>query len=588
MKNTTLNWDLSELYTSTEDSQIQKDFARAKELIEKIGSAYRGKISTLSPQGLLTLIKQWEESSILFNRLGLFAHLLEATKIGDAATTRFRKQIEEQTVQLGNELIFIETELAQLTEAQWKIHLNSPELADYRKFLAKLAIQSKHTLTESEEKILAEKSQTSSEALVHLYSVTTDTLAFPWKDGTITLEEVISNFSDPDPTVRKEAAMSLNRGLAENNKTTPAILNSLVQDKSITDRLRKYEYPEAARFNSDDVDRETVEAMVTAVNGSHELVERYYTAKKKILSLEKLYWWDRYAPLPETQAKIEQPEAEQMVLEAFGQFSPRFKEIAQQLIDEKHIDWMPSPTKRGGAFCAYGDFGKYPYVMLNHTAKPRDVMTVALELGHAIHDVFAGENNTFFQTHASLALAEIASTFGEALLFDKLIASEKLAKNDRLSLLMSNIEDRFATVFRQTTMFQFEQQLHARRRDEGELSRETLDEMWQEIMSAPFKSSLEYTDEHMNTWMYVAHIFHWPFYVYSYSFAQLCSLSLYGAYKEKGQDFVPTYIEILKAGGSLSPKDNLARAGLKIDQPSFWQEGLAVIEKSIEQLESLI
>lgn len=277
-----------------------------------------------------------------------------------------------------------------------------------------------------------------------------------------------------------------------------------------------------------------------------------------------------------------------MVLDAYREFSPEIAEVAKLMMDKQHIDWLPSKTKGGGAFCAYGGKSSYPYVLLNYTNKPRDVMTLAHELGHATHDVLANKENVFLEVHPSLALAEIASVFGEILLYEKLIKSDELSKQDRIALIMSFIEDRFATVFRQVTMFQFEQALHKKRREEGELPREEIDELWDSVMRKPFGDTLVFTPEHKNTWMYVGHIFHVPFYVYSYAFAQLCVLALYKQYLEKGKDFVPTYLQILRSGGSLSPKDNLARAGLDITHTNFWLDGLEVLKDSVDELDQLV
>lgn len=583
----TTNWDLSEFYQGIDDPQIELDLASANELIAKLVTE-KGTIHTLSPAQLLDFIKRWEAIDLLFDKAQTYAHLLESTNIGVADVTRFTKKIEQQVIASYTQLIFIEVELAQLSEEQWQTYLKAPELQPYHKMLEKQYRAAKHTLSEAEEKILALKSQTAGGALDHLYSVTTDTLEFAWNDQTVTLEELLSKFQDSDPKVRKQAAMTLHQGLATNTKTTPAILNSLVQDKEINDQLRHYEYPEQARFHSDDVEKETVEALVKAVNDSFHLTERYYNLKKKIFKVDEMHWWDRYAPLPEVKAKIDLESAKQMVHEAFTNFSPEVAEIVNQMSVRRHIDWLPGKTKRGGAFCAYGTYKNYPFVLLNYTENPRDVMTVAHELGHAVHDVLAQEDNVFSQVHSSLALAEIASTFGEALLFERLIQSPELSQQDKIGLLMRSIEDQFATAIRQVTMFQFEQELHRKRRAEGELSQEQIDELWDTSMKKPFESSLIYTPEHKNTWMYVGHIFHWPFYVYSYAFAQLCTLALFKQYKEQGSAFVPKYLDILRAGGSLSPKDNLARAGLDINDPNFWKGGLSIIEASIDQLEELV
>lgn len=586
-KDISLSWNLDELYKHYDDPALAADFSKADDLLKNL-SSYRERINSLAPSELHDLIKQWEDLAIIFDKIGLFAGLSEAIHIGDAETIRFTKKIHEEILKRSTQLLFIEVELSRLSEERWQAHRQADILKPYAKTLEKLYQLSKHTLSEAEEKILAEKRQTSYNALEHLYSITTNTLEIVWDNTTLTLEQLISKFSDPEAAVRKKAAQVLHKTLESNSKTTPAILNFFVQDKSIEDKLHHYDAPEASRYLNEDVESETVRAMVTAINSRHDLVTRYYKLKQQILGAEKLYWWDRYAPLPETKSEITVDQAKAMVKESFGNFTPELATIVGRLYDSGHIDWLPSSSKRGGAFCAFGGSQHDPYVLMNFDNKPRDVMTLAHELGHAVHDVLARDANVFFQTHPSLALAEIASTFGESLLFDKLMSDQTLNTKDKIALLMANVEDRFATVFRQAAMFQFEQQLHHRRAVEGELSKEQIDALWHETMKKPFEGALEYTDEHKNTWMYVTHVFEWPFYVFTYAYAQLCSLALYQQYKEKGQEFVPTYLNILKAGGSLSPKDNLAQAGLDIQKAEFWQSGLKVIEDSIVELEELV
>lgn len=585
-KTDNLTWKLIDLYDSHTDSKIESDFQTADTIIEQL-SQYRGKVNDLSAKELLALIKHAEALSILFHKIGLFAGLLEATHVGVDTYTHFSKKIDQEIVTKSQAIIFIDVELAQLSEKKWRDFLSSSDLKPYRHYLEAVHRDAIHTLTEPEEKILSQKSLTSRAALSHLFEITTSTLEFSWQGQKITLDQLLTRFHDPDPAVRRKTAQLLHKGLQTNNRTTPAIYNSLVQDKAINDELRHYDFPEQGRFDQDEVDKTTVEALIHAVSGNYDLVQTYYNLKKKILRTNKLSWWDRYAPLPQAETKIAVEQSKQLVLEAYAQFSPELAKIVQTMYDKQHIDWLPSPTKHGGAFCAFSSNDIYPYVLLNYTETPRDVMTLAHELGHAVHDVLAQNENVFFQTHPSLAMAEIASVFGESLLFDKLMVLD-ISNQDKIALLMSRIEDAFATVFRQITMFQFEQAVHSQRKEAGELSKDALDTLWQETMKKPFGKTVTFTKEHANTWMYIPHIINTPFYVYSYAFAQLCVFALIKQYQEKGPPFVPTYLNLLRVGGSLSPKEALAQAGLDITQPAFWQSGLSLIENSIKQLESLI
>ncbi len=585
MTKTETSWNLGNLYESPDDPKLKNDLESADTLIQEL-KTYRSKITSLAPTQLLQLIQTWEDLTFLLHKVGLFADLLESTHIGDATITRFSKKIDETLVAKGQEIIFLEVELSRLSDEQWHTYLNSKDLKPYHAFLKVLSTEAKHTLSEAEEKILAEKNQTSTAALRHLFKITTDTLTFDWEGQSLTLDEISAKMRDPEREIRKKAFLTLHSGLQTNTRTTPALYNTLLQDKAIADRLRHYDYPEQARYQSDEVDKPTIEALVTAVENGYTLVQRYYALKKQILQLETVYWWDRYAPLPRPKKTISVDEGKQLVIDTFATFHPRFAEIAQTMMKQEHIDWLPSPTKRGGAFCAMTGRTLYPYVLLNYTTELDDVMTLAHELGHAIHDVLAQESNTFLETHPSLALAEIASTFGELIVFDRLITSDTSIE-DQKALLMSAVEDNIATVFRQITMFQFEQHVHTERRAKGELSAEELDTIWQTTMTKPFGNTVTFTEEHKNFWMYIPHIINTPFYVYSYAFAQLCSLALFQTYKAQGQPFVEKYLALLQAGGSLSPKDNLAQAGFDITQPGFWQQGLRVIEDYITQLEKL-
>lgn len=583
---TTTSWNLDELYSGIEDPKLQEDFDAASTTIDSLAS-YRDTLANLTVKEFAGFLTTWESLGEQLYAIGLYADLLESTHIGDAEVTRFQKSTEERLIQMGKRLIFIDVEMAHFTTEKWNELLQASELKTYRHFLQRTADQAKHTLSEPEEAILAEKSQTSSSAMAHLFSVVTNTLEIQWGNTIITLDQALTYLRDPDGETRKKAALTIHHSLNTNGKVTPIAYNTLVHDKSIHDRLRHFDYPEQARYDADDVTKQSVETMVSAVRGSDHLVQRYYTIKKQILGLDKLHWWDRYAPLPQPKTKIEMDEAKRIVFGAFHDFSPEFAHIAQTMEEKQHIDWLPSPTKRGGAFCAFGGTKLHPYVLLNYTNDLRDVMTLAHELGHAIHDVYAQKHNPFLLTHPSLALAEIASTFGESLVFDALMARE-IDSQEKIALLMSTIEDAFSTIHRQVTMFQFEQKAHTLRKTAGELSREQLNKLWHETIREPFGDTVTFTDEHKNFWMYIPHIINTPFYVYSYAFAQLCTYALIQKAKEDGASFVDTYTNILKAGGSDSPEAILKKAGLDTTEPEFWQTGLKLIDDYISQLQKLM
>ncbi len=583
---TATEWDLGHLFADPNDPKLTAAWREADGIIRRL-TKRRGRLAQLTPAQFAVVIQDWETVAVIFHRLGLFASLWESTRIGDPVATRFDKAVTERLVANGQKIIFLEVELAKLPPVKWQEYQAAPALVGYRQFLRHRRREAEHTLSEPEEKILAEKSQTSWQALSHIFNLTTSTLEFTVRAQKLTLDELLTQLRDPDARVRRRAGLALHRGLETNRRTTPAVYNALILDKTVNDRLRRYDFPEQRRFEADDVEPQTVAAMVQAVTEAYPTVERYYDLKKRILKIKRLHWWDRYAPLPQPKTAIAIEEAKKLVLGAYANFSPELGAIVREMYASNHIDWLPSATKRGGAFCAAAGQNTYPYVLLNYTGDLRDVTTLAHELGHAIHDILAQKNHRFFEFSPSLALAEIASTFGESLVIEHLMASD-LTALDRRGLLMAKIEDHIATVFRQIAMFQFEQAVHQRRRQNGELSSDELDDLWHDYLRAPFGQSVIFTPEHKNTWMYIPHIIDTPFYVYAYAFAQLSTLALVRQYQRRGAAFAPTYLALLAAGGSLTPQDCLKRAGLNITSRHFWADGLGVIDRYVDELAATI
>lgn len=581
------NWDLSDLYQSIDDPAIKNDQKTAEKITRQI-ETHRLAVSKMSPGQFLRLIQTKEKLFVVMHRLSAYVELLASTHIGIDVVTRFEKGMDQFLIDIGQRILFIDVELAKIEPERWAIYQKDAHLKPYALTLVHSRRHAAHTLSEPEEKILAEKSQTSERALNHLFTVTTDTLTVTLNGKPVTVDEAIARLRHPEARTRKNAAVALHAALKTNNKTTHAIYNALIHDKAITDRLRRYTKSEQSRLDADDVDALSVQAMVAAVSQSTAMTD-YYRLKRRVLGVHRLYWWDRYAPLPQPKTTFSRDQAIALINESFGAFSAEFAAIVQKIVAANHIDWLPSPRKRDGAFCAYAAQGQLPYVLVNFTGTIDDVHTLAHELGHAVHAVLAG-HNTWLNVWPSLALAEIASTFGEQLLFDRLMSEPKLAKRDKISLLMHKIEGHLATVHRQVSMFEFEQMVHAQRAQGGELAKRELDELWHKIISKPFGDALEWTDEHKNFWMYIGHFFHTPFYVYSYAFAQLCTLALVQMYRESDHpaEFKKIYTSILKDGGSAAPKDILTRAGLDINRPDFWSQGLALIDTDIAELRKLV
>ena len=389
----------------------------------------------------------------------------------------------------------------------------------------------------------------------------------------------------PEREIRKEGARALSVGLRDNARTLSFIFNTLLQDKAVDDRLRSYAGTMDSRNLANEIDGRSVDSLLDASVARYPLVARYYRLKAKLLGLDQLFDYDRYAPLGDAAGTRGFDEARRIVTSAYRDFSPRMADIAERFFDERWIDAELRPGKRGGAFSASTVPAVHPYVLLNYTGNLRDVMTVAHELGHGVHQSLAAGNGLFEQD-TPLTTAETASVFGEMLVFRRLMREEKDPKV-RLSLLCGKLEDAFATVFRQVAMTRFEQSLHAARREEGELPIERINALWMDANRPMFGDSVELTDDYAWWWLYIPHFVHSPFYCYAYAYGELLVLSLLNRYDEEGDDFVPRYLALLSAGGSDSPAALLSRIGLDVTDEGFWDGGLALLERMLEEAEAL-
>ena len=382
-----------------------------------------------------------------------------------------------------------------------------------------------------------------------------------------------------------KATESLAATLEENTPTLTFIMNTLLAEKDVMDRLRGFERPESSRHLDNELPEKAVDTMVDVCVANFSIVEEYYELKSKLLGIDDLTHFDRYAPLKQAEENIAYEKACEIVLDAYRAFSPEMHELALPFFKEGWIDVPVADGKRGGAFCAGVSPDHHPYILLNYTGKPRDVMTLAHELGHGLHDRLAAKNHVL-DYHPVLPLAETASTFGEMLTFEKLFA-ELDSDDERLALLCEKLEDTFATVFRQISMFRFERRIHEARRSEGELATERFNELWQECMGEMFGNSLTLGDPHKWTWAYIPHIVQTPFYVYAYAFGELLVLSLYARYKEQGESFIQQYTNFLAAGGSKAPATLLAELDIDACDPSFWQGGCDLIKQNLKRAQEL-
>jgi oligoendopeptidase F len=442
-----------------------------------------------------------------------------------------------------------------------------------------------HLLSESEEKVLAEKSISSQAAWSRLFGEVVAALRVSLDEQELTLDVALSRLQLPDREVRRAAAAAVSRALEPGLRTRGFIYNTLLYDKSVEDRLRHYPHWLASRNLSNEASDESVMALIEAVRARFDIPQRWYRVKAKLLGIDRLADYDRSAPVLREDVVYSFAQARDLVLDTYQSFSPQAGEVTRRFFDERWIDAPPRPHKRGGAFCAYTVPSVHPYVLLNYTAQRRDVLTMAHELGHGLHAALAQPQGVFHQS-TPLTLAETASVFGEQLVFGRMLA-EAADDEHRLALLAEQIDGAIATVFRQMAMNRFEHLVHTRRRSEGELSTDRICESWVEAQSELFGDSVEITEDYRMWWSYVPHFINTPGYVYAYAYGQLLALSVYSRYLDEGESFVPRYIELLSAGGSRSPEELAEIVGIDLTDPGFWDAGLALIQKQLTEAEAL-
>ena len=586
-----ITWNLSDLYLNLEDPQIEKDFKDAFSKAKSFEEKYRGKINseTITPTFLLKAVKELESISEQTGKLISYAYLMFATDTSNPKHGAFLQSIQEKTTEIRKHLMFFELEWIALPDEIANHLLEDEALSRYSHFLQTERRYKPHKLNEPEEKILDEKANTGSRAFMRLFDEVINNIRFKVKlDGKIkhfTESETLALLYDTDRNKRKAGAIGLTKGLKENAHVLTYIFNILVQDHTSNDRLRSFTDPMASRHLDNEIDKPTVDALMTSCEKNFDMVEKYYNLKKRLLGLKKFHDYDRYSPIFPERKTIGYKESKKIVLEAFGLLSPRMAEIAKEFFDNSWIDAELRSGKRGGAFSHSTVPSVHPYVFLNYTGRLRDVMTLAHELGHGIHQ-YLSRKQGYFQCHTPLTTAETASVFGEMLVFHTLKESEKDPKT-RLSLLCSKLEDIFATVFRQVVLTRFEEKLHHARRNEGELTSSRINELWIEANKPMFGDSVELTKDYAWWWMYIPHFIHSPFYCYAYSFGELLVIALYQKYQNERNLFVPRYIELLSSGGSDAPEKLLARVGVDITDSDFWQGGLDLLREMVNEAVAL-
>lgn len=586
-----VTWDLSELYSGTEDARIREDLEEALTRARAFADTYRGKVTPrISAPELAKAMADLEGLLDLAYRPACYAQLIHAGDTASPPAGALLQSVQEKTTDIGNQLIFFDLAWVDLEDEAAARLMAHPDLARYRHHLENVRKYKPHKLAEGEERIVAELTNTGSAAFQRLFDEHLGDMRFtvnlPSGMAEMSEEEVLALLHDSDRLKRKAGADALTAGLKTSKRLLSFVFNNLVQDHAVNDRMRKYADPMDARHLANEIAPATVEALLSACDRNAPIVERYYRMKAKLLGLKDFADYDRYAPISQDDAIVPFTEARDTVLSAYGAFSPEMAGIAKQFFEKRWIDAEVRDGKRGGAFSHGMVPSTHPFVFANYTGGRRDVMTLAHELGHGVHQWLARRQG-LFQADTPLTMAETASVFGEMLVFQRLLR-EAPDRDAKLDLLCGKLEDSFATVFRQAAMTRFEQKLHAGRRTYGELTIEQINAYWIEVNQNMFRGSVELREDYALWWMYIPHFIHTPFYCYAYAFGELLVLALYRRYEEEGPSFAPKYLELLAAGGSESPEKLLAKVGIDINQSDFWDGGLAVLGRMVDEIEKLI
>jgi oligoendopeptidase F len=578
-------WDLTDLYDGADDPALERDLDEAEARAGELAGQYKGRIAGLTAEELAGMLAKYEAIVETMHAISGFAYLNWATNTEDPARGALRQKVTERASQLEQKLVFLELEWADLPDEQAEALMSDPALAGYRHWLEVNRQRRPYLLSEPEEKILAEKAVTGPSAWSRFFNETHSAARYEWQGEEVPLQTVLTQLYSPDRAIRQQAAGAVTEGLSRLSRMSTYVFNTILADKASTDRLRGYPSWLTARNLSNEVDDASVEALVEAVTARYDIVARYYRLKARLLDLDELYDYDRYAPLPAADRSYPWDEAASIVQNAYDTFHPRMAEIVGEFLGRGWIDAPVRPGKVGGAFSAGLTPSTHPYILLNYEAKPRDVMTLAHELGHGIHQ-YLSRGQGMLQAGTPLTTAETASVFGEMLVFQDILRRED-DPAIRLALLTSKLEDSFATVFRQIAMSRFEDAIHTARREQGELSADQYNEHWLETQRVMFEDSVTLRDDYGLWWSYVHHFVNYPGYVYAYAFGELMVLALYARYEANGAGFADGYLDMLSAGGSDWPHEIVRPLGIDLGDPDFWDNGLDILDDLVSDAEAL-
>lgn len=584
-----LLWETTPLYAAASAPELEDDLARGAREAGEFRHNYQEKVARLDAAGLKVALTDYEQLNELLLKPQLYAHLLFAADAEDDTN----KKLSQRTAEFGNrmsrELLFFELEIMEIPDERYAELAAAPELAPFRHYLDSVRRFRHHTLKEREEQLLKLKNLTGAEAFSRLFDELTSSFRYRMElegeEREFTGEELLGLLHHTDGTVRERAFATFLRRHEEEGIVLAAIFNTIALDHGQELELRTYRHPMEPTNLGNELPEEVVSRLMDVSEANYGLARDYFRLKAKLLGLPKLKNTDIYAPIGETDRRFTFDEARDLVLEAYGEFHPEFREIAAAFFADRRIDVLPRPGKTGGAFCMGMTPHLPPYVLLNFTGNLRDVATLAHELGHGLHFVLA-QRQTMLNYHAPLPLAETASVFGEMLLTRFLLGREP-ERRTKIALLCAKIEDIIATTFRQNVLTRFEERLHLERQA-GLVTASRLGDLWWEENAKLYGDAVEMIEPYRWGWSYISHFIHARFYCYSYTFAELLVLSLYQKYLEEGETFTPTYIELLASGGSQSPAATVQPAGIDLTDPHFWQKGYDVLAELIAELKELV
>ena len=578
-------WDLEPLVGERGAEGAIELLDEARERAREFAEAHRGRVGELGGVALAAAIGELERIFDRVGRASTYASLRFATDTRDPERGALLQRVRERGAEIQTTLLFFDLEWNELADEHAERALAAPELKAFRHHLRTLRRYRPHQLTEPEERIFTETEVTGSSAFQRLFTEQVSSLEVELSgaEAPVPVMEALSRLEDPDREHRAEAAGAISQALAPGLRTRAFIFNTLLADKATKDRLRSYEHWLASRNLANEASDESVGALVEAVVSRYELARRWYRLKARLLGLRRLAYFDRMAPVVPTEQRVPYAEARELVLECYSGFSSELGEVAAGFFTEARIDAPPAPGKQGGAFCSYAVPSAHPYVMLNYTSRPGDVLTMAHELGHGVHAALARPRG-LFEFATPLTVAETASIFGETIVLGRLLERAPDPRA-RLALLAESLDGAVAAVFRQVAMNRFEDRVHEERRSAGELSVESFEAAWLGTQADLLGDSVEPAAEYGSWWSYVPHFIDTPGYVYAYAYGHLLALSVFRRYEERGDDFVSSYLELLRAGGSMSPEDLGRIVGVDLTDPGFWAAGLELIERRLQAAE---